>query len=88
MLDRCPSNGARRSLRAGFALGPALALGLAAAAGRHLRRLAAGQLGAGTHTRRWDGKNDRGRPVPAGVYFAELAAGGARRTVRMVRLGR
>ena len=25
---------------------------------------------------RWDGKDDRGRPVPQGIYYIRLSAGG------------
>jgi hypothetical protein len=32
----------------------------------------------------WDGTSDRGRPVPAGVYFSRLSVGGRALTLRMV----
>jgi hypothetical protein len=42
--------------------------------GRHLRRLAAGAFSAGVHQLTWDGRDDAGRALPSGVYFARLAA--------------
>jgi len=42
------------------------------ARGRCLRVLADGGLGAGAHSYRWDGRDDAGRPAPAGCYFARL----------------
>ena len=45
--------------------------------GRRVRRLIAGNyLPAGDHQARWDGKDERGRRVASGVYFATLEAGG------------
>jgi uncharacterized delta-60 repeat protein len=44
-------------------------------AGRLVRRLAEEQLPAGQHARAWDGKDDAGRRVAAGVYFCRLHAG-------------
>jgi hypothetical protein len=40
--------------------------------GQRIRTLANGAFGAGLHTIAWDGKDDGGRPVPAGAYFARL----------------
>ncbi len=40
--------------------------------GRLLRVLAEGKLSAGSHQRRWDGRDAAGRPLPSGVYFARL----------------
>lgn len=40
--------------------------------------------GAGPHTVHWDGRDDRGRPVPAGVYLARLTAGAEVRIRRFV----
>ena len=46
-------------------------------AGRHLRQLAAGSLGAGDHQFRWDGQDDAGHGLPSGVYFARLSGADA-----------
>lgn len=45
-------------------------------AGRVLRVLADGALGAGRHARDWDGRDAEGRAVAAGVYLAELSVQG------------
>lgn len=59
-------------------------------AGRRIRTLADGPLTAGEHTRSWDGLDDRGNRLDAGVYFyrLEVEQGGqtvsaARRLVRI-----
>jgi hypothetical protein len=41
-------------------------------AGRRMRTLAYGPLPAGSHERVWDGTNDGGHPVTAGIYFVVL----------------
>ncbi|MBM4117602.1 hypothetical protein FJ251_07615 [bacterium] len=71
-----------------FALGaPAwVELGVFDVAGRRVRRLAAGELPAGEHTARWDGRDERGRPAAAGVYLCRLHAGAASRALRIVLL--
>jgi flagellar hook assembly protein FlgD len=43
--------------------------------GRQVRTLMEGTLTAGRHTQIWDGTDDHGRAVAAGMYFARLAAG-------------
>ncbi|MBN2170128.1 MAG: FG-GAP repeat protein [Candidatus Krumholzibacteriota bacterium] len=43
--------------------------------GRRLRVVADGPLTAGEHSFTWDGTDDAGRPLAAGVYFARLQAG-------------
>ena len=43
--------------------------------GRLLRTLAAGLFAAGEHTARWDGTDDAGRSLAAGVYLARLHTG-------------
>ncbi len=55
-------------------------------AGAVVRTLAAGRVPAGEHLSRWDGRDDRGGPVGAGVYFVELRAGGAQSVRRVARL--
>ncbi len=42
--------------------------------GRTVKRLAVGpSLTAGEHALRWDGRDDEGRRVPAGLYFVQLS---------------
>lgn len=40
--------------------------------GRRVRSLAAGSRDAGEHVVRWDGRDEAGRHVPGGVFFARL----------------
>ncbi len=55
------------------------------ASGRRVRRLLAStSSGAGSHTARWDGRDDAGRSVAAGVYFVRLTAGAMRAEQRAV----
>ncbi|UCD06732.1 MAG: hypothetical protein JSV98_02490, partial [candidate division WOR-3 bacterium] len=42
------------------------------AAGRLVRTFADGRQAAGYYTVQWDGCDDLGRKVPAGVYFVRL----------------
>jgi uncharacterized protein (DUF362 family) len=44
--------------------------------GRRVRTMAAGRFGAGRHTIVWDGRDERGRLVPSGVFFSRLDAAG------------
>jgi hypothetical protein len=44
-------------------------------AGRLVRELAAGQIGAGQHDVRWDGTDDHGAPVSSGVYLYRVSVG-------------
>ena len=55
-------------------------------AGRRVRLLEEGERPAGEHTAAWDGRDDEGRPVPAGIYFVRLAAGERSVTARLVRI--
>jgi subtilisin family serine protease len=54
--------------------------------GRLVRTLADGRHAAGEHVVSWDGCDERGRPVPSGVYLYRLAANGATTTRRMTLL--
>ncbi len=54
------------------------------ASGRLVRTLVDRALPAGPHSVEWDGRDDSGKPVASGVYFAKLrAAGGARSTAKV-----
>jgi subtilisin family serine protease len=57
-------------------------------AGRRVRTLAEGTLPSGPHIIRWDGRDDRGAPLPAAVYFARLESPGAVLKSKVVLLGR
>lgn len=56
------------------------------AGGRHVRRLAEGGFAAGISSRPWDGRDEQGRSVAAGVYFVVLQAGAASDRMKVVRL--
>ncbi len=54
--------------------------------GRRVRRLVEGSLPAGVHQSTWDGADDAGRRLPAGVYLSTLRTGGRTATQRIVLL--
>ena len=65
----------------------AVSLAVFAVDGRRVRVLEAGAERAATrHVVRWDGRDETGARVPAGVYYARLAAGGTVRSQRVVLL--
>jgi len=52
--------------------------------GQRVRILVAGTLSPGYHTVVWDGRNEQGQSVAAGLYFAQLELGAFRQTRKMV----
>lgn len=52
-------------------------------AGRRVARLSDVVHAAGIHRLHWDGTDDRGRALPAGVYVVRLTSGGERSTARI-----
>lgn len=54
--------------------------------GRLLRSFNPGLVSAGTHPLIWDGRDSRGRPVPAGVYLARARAAGGSHEVKIINL--
>ena len=52
-------------------------------AGRRVRSLAAAPMEPGKHTLSWDGHDDGGHPLRAGLYFARMHAGGDVRVTRI-----
>lgn len=81
-------NPGRGTLEVRFALahaGPA-ELVLLDAQGRRVRTLTKGTRPAGEWSVPWDGRDDAGRAVGAGLYWLELRAGSDRRVVRLARL--
>jgi flagellar hook assembly protein FlgD len=54
--------------------------------GAVVRRLVNRPFEKGEHTIAWDGTNDRGLPVAAGVYFYRMRAGDFVETRKMVLL--
>lgn len=55
-------------------------------AGRRVRGLVSGERTAGELEANWDGRDDSGRAVTAGVYLMRLKAAGAIETMRVVKL--
>ena len=56
------------------------------ARGRYVTTLVDARLGAGRYLTTWDGRDRAGVAMPSGVYVAQLRAGGAVATTRIVRL--
>ncbi len=54
--------------------------------GRHVAKLVDSDLASGHHSVTWQGRDDAGRALPSGIYFARLEAGGVAQTKRMVLL--
>ncbi len=54
------------------------------ATGRRVRAFDEGRRNAGDHTIAWDGRNDRGAPMPSGVYFCRVKEGTLERVQKMV----
>jgi hypothetical protein len=54
--------------------------------GRLIRTLVDEEQSAGSYGVAWDGRDERGRRLPAGVYFYRLAVGGAEAARRMILL--
>ncbi|MGH7730918.1 MAG: hypothetical protein ACRENJ_06660 [Candidatus Eiseniibacteriota bacterium] len=53
-------------------------------AGRHVRAVASGTFKAGYHLTIWDGRDDRGRRVPGGLYFVRALTAGERTILKAV----
>jgi len=54
--------------------------------GQEVRRLVSGELEAGDHTIRWDGRDAAGQSVASGIYFYRLETPGFKKTKRMLLL--
>jgi len=55
-------------------------LSIVSVTGRMVRQLWRGAVGTRETLLGWDGRDARGEPVPQGVYYARLSAGGAETT--------
>jgi hypothetical protein len=66
---------AETRLRVCLSTGGELILSVYDVQGRKVRRIFGGKLARGTHDMVWDGTDDRGRRLPAGVYFFKAEAG-------------
>lgn len=54
--------------------------------GRRVATLAAGRMGSGPHTLRWNAQDEGGNRVPAGLYFVRFTTPGLARTYRLALL--
>jgi hypothetical protein len=54
--------------------------------GRRVATLAAGELGSGPHSLRWNAQDEGGNRVPAGLYFVRFTTPGLARTYRLALL--
>lgn len=72
---RAQSQGAEIIIAYGLAKEAEASLRIYDVAGRLVRELGQGILGAGAYERTWDGRDARGRRVSAGIYFVRLQAG-------------
>ena len=74
----------RTSIR--FALGAAenATLAIYDVGGRAVKTLVSGPISAGEHSVIWDGTDDHGRPLGAGVYWSQLRAGGHESERKMI----
>jgi hypothetical protein len=62
-------------------------LAIYSADGRRVRTLATGSRAAGQYVITWDGTDDGGRPVRAGLFFARLVTSEGQYTRTLVKLG-
>ncbi|MCB9512907.1 MAG: T9SS type A sorting domain-containing protein [Candidatus Latescibacteria bacterium] len=76
----------KTSLRFSLGMAGRAELSVLDLAGRRVRRLQAGALEAGEHRVDWDGRDDRGHAVAAGVYLVQLETASERLTRKAVLL--
>jgi len=68
--------------------GTRAAIGVFDVKGRLVRRLIDRGHDAGRHSIMWDGADDRGRPVPSGIYFLRIEIGDHFKQAKKMILGR
>lgn len=61
-------------------------LGIYDLGGRLVRSLSRGRLAAGAHHFAWNGRDERGRRVPAGVYFVRMDGSGRHLEAKLVKM--
>jgi len=79
-------NPAGRSMRLSF-VSPArqrVHLALYDIGGRRMRTMIDGEIAPGVQNVSWNGEDDRGHPLPSGVYFAKLITPSASRSIRVL----
>ena len=62
------------AIRFGLTSASRVSLAVYDLAGRKIRVLASGALPAGEHTASWDGRGEKGEPLPGGLYFLRLVS--------------
>jgi hypothetical protein len=72
------------TIRFGLPVASAIALRIYDVSGRAVRTLAHGPRAAGDYDLAWDGRDDRGTAVAAGVYFYRLSSGSETLTRKMI----
>ena len=81
-----PAAAGRLSIRFNLPDAASITLEVFDIAGARIRLLARGTFASGPHRTAWDGRDDRGRSVPAGVYLARIQTSRGARTARLVLL--
>lgn len=76
----------RAALTFQLARGGSVELGIYDVLGRRLRSLSRTDLGAGEHVLVWDGRDEDGHAVPAGVYLTRYRVGELSGSARLVRV--
>lgn len=76
----------RAALSFQLARGGSVELGIYDVLGRRLRSLTRTGLGAGEHVLVWDGRDEEGHAVPAGVYLTRYRVGELSGSARLVRV--
>ncbi len=56
-------------------------------AGRVVRTIQTGELPRGSHEIQWDGRDERGIEVPAGLFFIRLQVGDRKHALRVLKVG-
>ncbi len=84
-LTAAPNPSSREvSILYGLPTATAITLEIFDAAGVLVRQLVEGQLPAGSFSTPWDGRDDNGREVPTGVYFARVVTPQGTKTGRVI----
>jgi flagellar hook assembly protein FlgD len=78
--------GSETAIRFSAPVSGAATLSVFDVSGRLVSRLVDGEVSAGRHVVRWNGRNREGRSVGDGVYFYRLQVGEREQVRRMVRL--
>ncbi|MDM7917052.1 MAG: FlgD immunoglobulin-like domain containing protein [Candidatus Eisenbacteria bacterium] len=78
MVEALEPNPSHGNARLAFSLGQAsrVEVGVYDVGGRRIRLVESAQLAAGSHEAAWDGRDEDGARVRAGVYFVSLQVDG------------